>query len=150
MERSIRASPADKANRQSQTAAPVPRRGAFLCSLRLNCCRSGPIRPTGGTPERRNTQKAPARTAHIQAHEWPQTMAARGIVPQHRPDLPDIRETPGGNRAEKLFSLFLQFNYTPNRPILSICILYKIEPCNLSIFTLFISVHLWYTVYGEM
>ena len=63
MGRSIRASPADKANSQSQTAAPVPRRGVFLCSFVLNCYRSGLIRPTGGTPERRNAQKAPARLA---------------------------------------------------------------------------------------
>ena len=32
--------------------------GSVLCSLRLNCCRSGPIRPTGGTHERQNAQKA--------------------------------------------------------------------------------------------
>lgn len=74
-----------------------------------------------------------------------------GLEPlQIRPDLPVTRETPGGNRAEKMFSLFFQFNYTPNRPALSICILYKIEPCNLSIFTLFVRVYLWYTVYGKI
>lgn len=142
MGRSIRASPADK------EARPRPQHPAgerFLCSLRLNCCRSGPIRPTGGTPERQNTQKASIRhrpETPTQAPEWPQTMAARGIVPQNRPDWPAIREAPGGNRGLKLLSILFQFNYTPNRPKLSICILYKIEPCNLSIFTLFIRVHL--------
>ena len=63
MGRSIRASPADKTNSQSQTAAQHPAGERFLCSLRLNRCRSGPIRPTSGTPERQNAQKSASNTS---------------------------------------------------------------------------------------
>ena len=36
-----------------------------MCSLRLNCCRSGPIRPTGSTPEKQNAQKPVPDTSQI-------------------------------------------------------------------------------------
>ena len=76
----------NKASSQSQTAAPEPpRRGVFLCSLRLNRCRSSPIRPTGGTLERQNEQKASIR--HPTRWKVYGPASERGQIkrsPQHR------------------------------------------------------------------
>ena len=58
-------------NRQQPKPDPRPQHSAgerFLCSLRLNYCRSGPIRPTGGTPERQDAQKPASDTGHS-AHQ---------------------------------------------------------------------------------